>query len=202
MFGRSREVFVFDQTKGTFLASRVAVADSILGRLIGLLGRKSLRIAESGSCPPIRSIRSVCCCLSTWSWPRKTSGGERDLDGKAISFILPKRHAESVIELPLYTIFRSRTQVGDYLMIERYEAKEIRNRQPQPEREPLPLLADRRQCAHNQIESKWPSRDKKVVALLTIALAILHSWSVWWWVKLLRLDLRRYVCERLNPSGL
>jgi hypothetical protein len=37
--------------------------------------------------------------------------------------VWPKLRAESVIELPAHTIFRSRTEVGDQLIIERYEAK-------------------------------------------------------------------------------
>lgn len=37
--------------------------------------------------------------------------------------VLPKLRAESVIELPTHTIFRSRTEPGDQLIIERYEAK-------------------------------------------------------------------------------
>ena len=36
---------------------------------------------------------------------------------------MPERKAESVLELPAHTIFRSRTQVGDQLLIERYEAR-------------------------------------------------------------------------------
>jgi uncharacterized membrane protein (UPF0127 family) len=39
--------------------------------------------------------------------------------------VWPKLRAESVIELPAHTIFRSRTEVGDQLVIERYEAKRI-----------------------------------------------------------------------------
>lgn len=35
----------------------------------------------------------------------------------------PERHAESVLELPAHSIFRSRTQIGDQLLIERYEAR-------------------------------------------------------------------------------
>ena len=42
MFSKQRHVFVYNKTRETFLAFRVAVADSILGRLVGLLGRKSL----------------------------------------------------------------------------------------------------------------------------------------------------------------
>ena len=44
---------------------------------------------------------------------------------KPFRVILPKRRAESVIELPAHTIFRSRTEVGDQLLIERYEAKKV-----------------------------------------------------------------------------
>jgi hypothetical protein len=35
----------------------------------------------------------------------------------------PIFRAESVLELPAHAIFRSRTEVGDQLVIERYEAK-------------------------------------------------------------------------------
>jgi len=44
---------------------------------------------------------------------------------KPFRIILPKLRAESVIELPAHTIFRSRTEVGDELVIERYEARKI-----------------------------------------------------------------------------
>ena len=35
----------------------------------------------------------------------------------------PNFRAESVLELPAHSIFRSRTQIGDQLVIDRYEAK-------------------------------------------------------------------------------
>jgi hypothetical protein len=35
----------------------------------------------------------------------------------------PNFRAESVLELPAHTIFKSRTEVGDQLVIDRYEAK-------------------------------------------------------------------------------
>jgi hypothetical protein len=37
--------------------------------------------------------------------------------------VLPKLRAESVIELPAHTIFRSHTEVGDQLIVDRYESK-------------------------------------------------------------------------------
>jgi uncharacterized membrane protein (UPF0127 family) len=42
---------------------------------------------------------------------------------KPFRVVLPKLRAESVIELPAHTIFRSRTELGDELIIDRYEAK-------------------------------------------------------------------------------
>jgi len=42
---------------------------------------------------------------------------------KPFRVILPKRRAESVLELPAHTIFRTRTEIGDQLLIDRYEAK-------------------------------------------------------------------------------
>jgi uncharacterized membrane protein (UPF0127 family) len=41
---------------------------------------------------------------------------------KPFRVILPKARAESLIELPSHTIFRSRTEIGDELVIDRYEA--------------------------------------------------------------------------------
>ena len=36
----------------------------------------------------------------------------------------PNFRAESVLELPAHAIFKSRTEIGDQLVIERYEARE------------------------------------------------------------------------------
>jgi uncharacterized membrane protein (UPF0127 family) len=44
---------------------------------------------------------------------------------KPFRVILPKLRAESVIDLPAHTIFCSRTEVGDELVIDRYEARNI-----------------------------------------------------------------------------
>jgi uncharacterized protein len=127
MFGKSREVYVYNQTKGTFLAFRVNVADSILGRLIGLLGRRSLKPDGGVWIVPANSIHTVGMLFSF-------DAVMIDKDFRVVSVtemvkpfrvILPKRRAESVLELPAHAIFRSRTEVGDQLVIERYEAKKI-----------------------------------------------------------------------------
>jgi uncharacterized membrane protein (UPF0127 family) len=127
MFGKSREVYVYNQTKGTFLAFRVNVADSILGRLIGLLGRRSLKPDGGVWIVPANSIHTVGMLFSF-------DAVMIDKDFRVVSVtemvkpfrvILPKRRAESVLELPAHAIFRSRTEVGDQLVIERYEAKKV-----------------------------------------------------------------------------
>ncbi len=127
MFGKSREVYVYNQTKGTFLAFRVNVADSILGRLIGLLGRRSLKPDGGVWIVPANSIHTVGMLFSF-------DAVMIDKDFRVVSVtemvkpfrvILPKRRAESVLELSAHAIFRSRTEVGDQLVIERYEAKKV-----------------------------------------------------------------------------
>jgi len=127
MFGKSREVFVYNQTKGTFLAFRVSVADSFLGRLIGLLGRKSLKPDGGVWIVPANAIHTVGMLFSF-------DVVMIDKDFRVVSVtemvkpfrvVLPKLRAESVIELPAHTIFRSRTEVGDQLLIDWYEARKM-----------------------------------------------------------------------------
>ncbi len=131
MFGSSGEVFVYNKTKEAFLAFRVDIADSVAGRLIGLLGRRSLKPDSGVWIFPANSIHTIgmmfsfdvvmvdknyrVVCVKEFVKPFR--------------IILPKLRAESVIELPAHTIFRSRTEVGDELVIDRYEPRKI----PKPE---------------------------------------------------------------------
>jgi len=127
MLRKSRDVFVYNKTKETFLAFRVKVADSIVSRLVGLLGKKSLNPDSGVWIVPANGIHTVGMMFTF-------DAVMIDKDFKVVSVremvkpfsvILPKRHAESVIELPAHTVFRSRTEVGDQLVIERYEAKKV-----------------------------------------------------------------------------
>lgn len=125
MLAKSREVFVYNETKGTFLAFKVRVADSILGRLVGLLGKRFLKPDAGVWIVPANAIHTIGMLFSfdvvmVDKNFRVVSAIEMV---KPFRVILPKRHAESVLELPAHTIFRSRTEVGDQLMVDRYEAK-------------------------------------------------------------------------------
>jgi hypothetical protein len=127
MFGSSGQVFVYNKTKETFLAFRVNIADSGTSRLIGLLGRKSLNPDGGVWIVPANAIHTIGMLFSF-------DVVMIDKNFKVVSvkelvkpfrIILPKLRAESVIELPAHTIFRSRTEIGDELVIDRYESRKI-----------------------------------------------------------------------------
>jgi hypothetical protein len=121
-----RQVFVYNKTKETFLAFRVKIADSILSRLVGLLGKRSLERDSGVWIVPANAIHTVG-MLFTFDLVLI------DKDFKVVALrelVKPFRvtrpvfRAESVLELPAHSIFKSRTEVGDQLVIERYEARE------------------------------------------------------------------------------
>src|SRR6201997_4203484 len=124
---QDRHVFVYNKTRETFLAFRVNIADSVAGRLIGLLGRRSLKPDSGVWIVPANAIHTIGMLFSF-------DAVMIDKDFKVVSVkelvrpfrvILPNLRAESVIELPAHTIFRSRTEIGDELIIDRYEARKI-----------------------------------------------------------------------------
>src|SRR6476661_6175336 len=125
MFAKQRHVFVYNKTRETFLAFKVKVADSILGRLVGLLGRRSLQPDSGVWIVPSNAIHTIGMLFSfdlVLIDKNFKVVGLRELV-RPFRVTWPERHAESVLELPAHTIFRSRTQVGDQLLIERYEAR-------------------------------------------------------------------------------
>jgi len=123
---RVRQVFVYNKTKETFLAFRVNVADSILSRLVGLLGKRSLKPDSGVWIVPANAIHTVG-MLFTFDLVLIDKNfkvvGVRELV-RPFRVTRPIFRAESVLELPAHAIFRSRTEVGDQLIIERYEAKQ------------------------------------------------------------------------------
>jgi uncharacterized membrane protein (UPF0127 family) len=127
MLRAPREVFVYNKTKETFLAFRVKVADSVFSRLVGLLGRKSLRPDSGVWIVPANAVHTVGMLFSfdlVMIDKDFRVVGFRELL-KPYRIVWPILKAESVIELPVHTIFRSRTEIGDQLVIERYEAKKM-----------------------------------------------------------------------------
>ena len=125
MFEKQRHVFVYNKTRETFLAFRVKVADSLFSRLVGLLGRRSLQPDSGVWIVPANAIHTIGMLFSfdlVLIDKDFRVVGLRELV-RPFRFTWPKSSAESVLELPAHTIFRSRTQIGDQLLIERYEAR-------------------------------------------------------------------------------
>src|SRR5947207_9815526 len=122
---RVRQVFVYNKSRETFLAFRVRVADSILSRLVGLLGRRSLQPDSGVWIVPANAVHTVGMMFSfdlVLIDKNFKVVGLRELV-RPFRITMPERKAESVLELPAHSIFRSRTQIGDQLVIDRYEAK-------------------------------------------------------------------------------
>ncbi len=116
-------VFVFNRTKETFLGYRVKVADSTLDRLIGLLGKRSLD-PDSGlwivpSCG-IHTLGMLFDIDVIFLDKELRVVGLRELV-RPFSVTGLNWQAESVLELPPHTIFKSRTEVGDELVVSSYE---------------------------------------------------------------------------------
>ena len=124
MAEKRSEVYVYNQTREAFLAFRVEVADSVLGRLVGLLGKRSLKPGSGVWIVPSNSIHTIGMLFTidvVFIDENFRVVGLRELV-RPFSITLPNFRAESVLELPAHTIFRSHTELGDQLVIERYEA--------------------------------------------------------------------------------
>jgi len=124
MTRRDGEVYVYNKTKESFLGLRVKVADTILGRMVGLLGQRSLSPDCGLWIVPANSIHTV-----GMLFPIDVVLIDKDFKVvglrevvRPFSFTRPNFRADSVIELSAHSIFRSRTEVGDQLVIERRKA--------------------------------------------------------------------------------
>lgn len=117
-------VFVFNKGKQTFLAYRVKVADSILSRLVGLLGKRSLEPDSGLWIFPSRGIHTLGMLFDI-----DVVFLDKDYKVVALHEVVHPfsmtgvyLNAESALELPAHTIFKSRTKVGDEMMISRIDA--------------------------------------------------------------------------------
>jgi len=122
------EVYVYNRTRETFVATEAAIADSYFPRLIGLLG-KTKRWAQHGKglwIIPSRGIHTIGMLfpidLIFLSKDKEVVHVEEYVRPFRISKVSLK--AMSVLELPPHAIYRSRTQVGDKLEIARLKKQE------------------------------------------------------------------------------
>lgn len=111
-------VCVFNQTRQSFLSLKTTAADTHLARLAGLLGKRRLRPDEGLWLRPSQGIHTIGLLFAI-------DVVYLDKDQRVIHLIehlgpfrvAPVRmRCESVLELPVRTIFESQTQVGDQLL--------------------------------------------------------------------------------------
>ncbi len=121
MFNHSSSVYVYNQTRDTFVATEVAVANTYLRRLVGLLG-KTRRWARPGRglwIVPSHGVHTVGMLfpidLIFLDQSKRVVHVEEHVRPFSISKISIK--ASSVLELPPHTVFRTGTRVGDRLEI-------------------------------------------------------------------------------------
>lgn len=117
-------VFVFNKTKQTFLAYRVGVADSMLSRLVGLLGKRSLEPDSGLWIIPSQGIHTLGMLFDIdviFLGKDLKVVGLRELV-RPFSITSLNFQAESVLEMPPHTIFKSRTEIGDELVISSVES--------------------------------------------------------------------------------
>lgn len=121
--------YVYNKTQETFVATEVWVADDYLSRLVGLLG-KTRRWARSGRglwIVPSRGVHTIGMLFSIdvvfLDKNNVVVHVEEYLRPFRISKVSLK--ANSVLELPPHTIFRTGTRVGDRLEIASYAAQSV-----------------------------------------------------------------------------
>jgi len=113
--------YVYNTTRETFVATEAKLADGYVSRLVGLLG-KTRRWARPGQglwIVPSHGVHTIGMLFAI-------DLVFLDRDGRVVhteEYVRPFRisrvtlKAQSVLELPPYTVFRSGTQVGDRLEI-------------------------------------------------------------------------------------
>jgi uncharacterized protein len=121
--GHKGEVYVYNKTRETFVATEANIADSYVARLVGLLG-KGKRWAQLGRglwIVPSRGVHTIGMMfpidLIFLSKEKQVVHIEEHVRPFRVSKVSLK--ATSVLELPAHTIYRSRTQIGDQLEIAR-----------------------------------------------------------------------------------
>lgn len=116
---QKRRYCVYNQTRESFLSLGVAVADTTMARLKGLIGKLSLGLDEGLWIVPSRGIHTIGVLfpidLIYLDDRLKVIHVVESFPTFRISPLIPQ--ASSVLELPTHTIYSSQTQVGDQLLI-------------------------------------------------------------------------------------
>jgi uncharacterized protein len=115
-----------NHTKGTVVAARARIADSFVGRLVGLLGHTAVQSGGGMWLVPSNSVHTIGMLFAIDVVMLSENGrvvGFRERV-RPFSIVWPIFRARSVLELPANTVSATRTEVGDQLQIEIVELPE------------------------------------------------------------------------------
>ena len=121
-------ICVYNKTREKFVATRATVADGYFSRLVGLLGttRRWARPGNGLWIVPSHGVHTIgmMYALDLIFLDRQLTvvGVEEHVRPFRISKVSFK--ADSVLELPVHTVFRTETRVGDQMEIARVRAHE------------------------------------------------------------------------------
>jgi uncharacterized membrane protein (UPF0127 family) len=124
-------VCVYNKTRERFVATHATVADGYFSRLVGLLGttRRWARPGKGLWIIPSHGVHTIgmmyALDLIFLDRNHKVVDVEEHVRPFRISKVSFK--AESVLELPVHTVFRTETHVGDQLEISRVRTHETRS---------------------------------------------------------------------------
>jgi len=118
----SRQIYVYNKTRESFVATEATVANTYLLRLVGLLG-KAKRWTRPGNglwIVPSHGVHTIGMLFPIDLMFLDNSKCVVHIEEHVRPFTIAKVHlkAASVLELPPHTIFRTGTHVGDLLEID------------------------------------------------------------------------------------
>jgi len=115
----NQKYYVFNESRQSFLHLGVERADTSLRRLRGLLGRWKLRNDEGLWVIPSRGIHTIGLLFPIDVVYLNASGRVVYLIEQLKPFRITslRIHCDSVLELPVRSIYSSNTQIGDQLVI-------------------------------------------------------------------------------------
>jgi len=124
--GSAKYVCVYNKTRERFVATHARVADAYFSRLVGLLGttRRWPRAGSGLWIVPSHGVHTIGMLYALDLIFLDRNYLVVDVEEHVRPFRISKVSfkAESVLELPVHTLFRTETRVGDQLEISRVRA--------------------------------------------------------------------------------
>ena len=124
--GAAKYVCIYNRTREKFIATHAEVADGYFSRLVGLLGttRRWARAGQGLWIVPSHGVHTIGMLYALDLIFLDRDYTVVDVEEHVRPFRISKVHftADSVLELPVHTVFRTETRVGDHLEISQVRA--------------------------------------------------------------------------------